>query len=117
MPDFLAPATAGEPEELLKQVRATPRRRLRSEMENIAARQPVPRWTRSLGEDPAVLRQLVDSLAATYDVLLTPYRPQVEARLEADSALRARHFLHGGMERVLTRLHPRRFRWEPPCSR
>ncbi len=114
VPDFLAPTTAGEPEELLERVRATPRRRLREEMARLAARQPVPRWARLLGEDPAVLRQLVDSLTAAHDVLLAPYRPHVESLLKTDNALRARDFLHGGMERVLARLHPRRIRWEPP---
>lgn len=114
VPDFLAPAAEGEPRELLDRMRATPRRLLRDQMEHIAARQPVPRWSRLLGEDPSVLRRLVDSLSTAHDVLLAPYRSQVEARIEADRGLRVRALLHGGMEEVLTRLHPRRIRWEPP---
>ncbi|MTE19738.1 helix-turn-helix domain-containing protein [Streptomyces sp. TRM43335] len=114
VPDFLAPAAAGDSQELLERVRATPRRRLREEMERVAARQSVPRWSRQLGEDPSVLQRLVDSLSTVHDVLLAPYRPRVEARLEADRSLRARALLHGGMERVLSQLHPRRIRWESP---
>lgn len=114
VPDFLAPTEAGEPEELLEQIRATPRRRLRGELADLAARQPVPRWARLLGEDPTVLQRLVDGLTAAHGVLLAPYRSQMESRLKVDSALRARHFLHGGVERVLARLHPRRIRWESP---
>lgn len=114
VPGFLAPNEAGDVRDLLEQMRATPRRRLREEMQRLAERQAVPSWSRRLGEEPAVLQHLVDSLATAHDVLLAPYWSQVEARLEADRSLRARALLHGGMEQVLSQLHPRRIRWELP---
>ncbi|WP_189954824.1 ArsR family transcriptional regulator [Streptomyces roseolus] len=114
VPGFLAPAGTGTPEELLEQVLATPRARIRAELEGLAAHRRLPNWLRHLPHDPEVRRQFGAALYHTYDSLLRPYWPRITALTAADSALRAQQLLSGGMEDVLPRLNPRRVRWKSP---
>ncbi|MFD8595996.1 DUF5937 family protein [Kitasatospora sp. NPDC059646] len=113
-PAFLSPAGSGPLPELLEQVAATPRTRIRASLAAIADHQGLPAWTHHLGEDPSLLRQLADTLGQVHSAALAPYWPQVSAGLAADRALRARHMLHGGVERLLNGLYPPRIRWRPP---
>nr|WP_221462434.1 winged helix-turn-helix domain-containing protein [Streptomyces olivoverticillatus] len=101
-------------EEALEVVRATPKKLIVQELEFIAGRQRVPRWTQRLRDDPQLLGQLFDGLGHVYAQALSPYWPRIRTCLEADRALRAREFARGGVERVLAGLSPRCITWRPP---
>ncbi|MFD7020614.1 ArsR/SmtB family transcription factor [Streptomyces sp. NPDC059928] len=113
-PAFMSPGGPGGVPELLEQMAATPRTHLRADLAVIARRQGLPAWAHRLGEDPDLLRQLVGALGEIHATVLAPYWPQVTACLAADRALRARHMLHGGVERLLSGLYPPRIRWRAP---
>ncbi|MFJ5974455.1 transposase [Streptomyces sp. NPDC093060] len=113
-PGFLVPAGPGTPEELLERVLATPRARVRAELEGLAEHRKLPSWAGHLADDPDTLRRFGDALNHMYDSLLRPYWQRITALTAADSAVRARQVLSGGMEGVLARVNPRRVRWQPP---
>ncbi|MFE7632962.1 DUF5937 family protein [Kitasatospora sp. NPDC057518] len=112
--DFLSGANAATPAELIEQVRATPRSRVRASLENTARHQPLPSWARRLPDDPLLLRQLCDSLEHVAGHALVPHWREVEALTAADAAVRSRQLLGGGVEALLARLNPRRVRWRAP---
>ncbi|MCX4969158.1 winged helix-turn-helix domain-containing protein [Streptomyces sp. NBC_00654] len=113
--DFLTPADAGSPEAVLDKVRATPRRQIRGEMERWASRRrTVPAWTQRLGDDPAVLRQLTDTLEHVHTQVVAPYQPRIDVLADADRALRMLQLAQGGVQALLTGLNPRCVRWNPP---
>ncbi|MFI6115699.1 MarR family transcriptional regulator [Kitasatospora sp. NPDC051164] len=113
-PAFLSPRGIGSVPELLEQVAATPSKQLRANLARIAERQRMPGWASGLGDDPEVLRQLVDALGRVHATVLAPYWPQVTDQVAADLAVRSRELLHGGVERLLTGLCPPRIRWRAP---
>ncbi|MCA6096021.1 winged helix-turn-helix domain-containing protein [Streptomyces sp. SCA3-4] len=113
-PTFLNLPRAGTPEELLEEVRGTPRAVIESELAVIAARQPLPRWAHRLPDDAALLGQLLDGLGRLHDLLLRPYWQQITGFTAADRAVRARQLLGGGVESLLVQANPRWIRWEPP---
>ncbi|MFH8388033.1 ArsR/SmtB family transcription factor, partial [Kitasatospora sp. NPDC018058] len=99
---------------LLEEVAATPAKQLRATLAQLAERQHMPGWASGLGDNPEVLRQLVDALGQVYATVLAPYWPQVTAQVAADRAVRSRELLHGGVERLLNGLYPPRIRWRAP---
>ncbi|MCT2590135.1 MarR family transcriptional regulator [Streptomyces sp. N2-109] len=113
-PTFLTSASAGGPQELLEQVRATPQSRIRRDLAHAAERQAFPPWARRLADDSGLLRQLCDSLDHVHAVLLAPHWAHVTSEAAADRGIRTRQALTGGVERLLASLHPRRIRWNPP---
>lgn len=113
-PDFLVPAWAGGPQELLEKVRSVPLHQITDEVRLFAERQPLPSWAHRLGDDPLLLQQLYDSLAVVHEHTIAPYWPRIRADIAADRAVRARHLLQGGAGQLLAGLNPRRMRWNPP---
>jgi len=113
-PRFLLPNRSANLSEELEYVRSTPRGVIHREMTRYAERRPLPGWARGLDDDPQMLQRLVDVLGRVHATMVAPYSSQVDARVTADKAARARDLLDGGVHRLLNRLHPSRVRWKPP---
>ncbi|GAA3352934.1 winged helix-turn-helix domain-containing protein [Streptomyces antimycoticus] len=113
-PTFLTSAGVGNPQELLEQVRATPRSQIRKDLAHVAEWQPLPPWAHQLAYDSDLLRQLCESLNHVYAVLLSPHWGHITGEAAADRGKRMRQVLAGGMDRLLASLHPGRIRWNPP---
>jgi DNA-binding transcriptional ArsR family regulator len=114
-PDFLTPpAGTHDLDEGIDAVLATPRRRLRTDLELFAAgRAPAP-WTRRLADgDRDTLHLLGRALRSYHDRGLAPYWNHIRARVDSDRAVRARALLDGGYEHLLASLHPA-VRWRFP---
>jgi DNA-binding transcriptional ArsR family regulator len=113
--DFLTPGRgeldlAGSVDRVL----STPRRRLREDLTFLAGQQAPTAWTRALADgDRAALDQLVAALRDYHRLALAPYQDQMRAQIQADRSRRAQALLAGGVNRLLTTLHPR-VRWEFP---
>lgn len=114
-PGFLSPATAGDIEELLEQVRSTPRERIRTSLLETARRRPsLPAWTRRLADDATLLAELCTGLSHLHTCLLAPHWAQFTERLAVDRAMRLQQLLTGGVEQLLTQANPQWMRWNPP---
>ncbi|MET8544321.1 DUF5937 family protein [Kitasatospora sp. NPDC004799] len=114
VPEFLSGSHSTTPAELVEQVRATPRGRIRASLERTARHQPLPSWARRLPDDPLLLRQLCDSLEHVAGHALAPHWQELRAMTAADAAVRSRQLLGGGVETLLARLNPRWVRWRAP---
>ncbi|GLF95391.1 ArsR/SmtB family transcription factor [Streptomyces yaizuensis] len=114
-PDFLTPGRGNEGfEAQLDRVLTTPHTRLRMELSQLAEESPPSPWTRALGSgDPGALRQLGDAMVEYHRRALLPYEGAMRAHAEADRARQARAILGGGVDRLLSQLHPRVV-WEAP---
>ncbi|WP_328884897.1 winged helix-turn-helix domain-containing protein [Streptomyces sp. NBC_00316] len=114
-PGFLSPARAGAVEELLEQVRSTPRERVRTNLLETAHRRPsLPAWTRRLADDASLFAELCTGLSHLHACLLAPHWDQFTEHLAVDRTLRLQHLLTGGVEQLLTRANPQWMRWNPP---
>jgi DNA-binding transcriptional ArsR family regulator len=115
-PDFLTPSEArtGGLRAGLDAVRGVGKARLRAELAHLpAARQALP-WVRALARgETADLERLGEGIAAFHRDLLAPFLPAVERQLAADRAWRSHVLLQGGVDRLLSTLHPA-VRWRPP---
>ncbi|MEV0623501.1 helix-turn-helix domain-containing protein [Nonomuraea sp. NPDC050404] len=118
-PDFLTPPS--HPSGLgssLDIVLATPRARLRAEIQILAAtyRQP-PSWLATLaGGQASVLAQLGNAIRRYHAVAIAQYDEELSAAVEADLAQRRQMLATNGVEALLRGLHPST-RWEPPILR
>ncbi|GAA3853850.1 ArsR/SmtB family transcription factor [Streptomyces sedi] len=116
-PDFLNPEeSAAGWGAALDAVRATPRRRLASELARLARSPEYPVWLRELAQGrPGALRRLVDDLDRYHRVAVGghPVWSTVRAAVDADLAVRARRLASGGVEALLAGLRPA-MRWDPP---
>ncbi|MGW3245513.1 winged helix-turn-helix domain-containing protein [Streptomyces sp. NPDC001070] len=114
-PGFLSPAKVGAIEELLEQVRSTPRERVRTDLLETARRRPsLPAWTRRLADDASLFAELCTGLSDLHTVLLAPHWAQFTERLAVDRTLRLQQLLTGGVEQLLTQANPQWMRWNPP---
>jgi DNA-binding transcriptional ArsR family regulator len=113
-PDFISPTQAGDLDELLDQVRATPRHRIKTELADAAQLSMPPAWASHLAHDDALFQQLCTGIHELYQALLGPLWPRLSAHFLADRAMRAHHLLTGGVERLLANANPQWMRWEPP---
>jgi DNA-binding transcriptional ArsR family regulator len=115
IPDFLNPEEAAQGLEAgLEAILRTPRRQLRAQLQKLDQHSPVPNWLRPLADgDLTLLRGVADTLRRYYQAAITPGHDLVHTAVEADRARKARFFLAGGMEAVLTGLSPV-LRWRPP---
>nr|WTB28841.1 winged helix-turn-helix domain-containing protein [Streptomyces sp. NBC_00830] len=114
-PGFLSPAKVGAVEELLEQVRSTPRERVRTSLLEAARRHPSPpAWTRHLADDASLFAELCTGLSHLHACLLRPHWAQFTEHLAVDRTLRLQQFLTGGVEQLLTQANPQWMRWNPP---
>jgi DNA-binding transcriptional ArsR family regulator len=118
-PDFLTPPEAREGLDAgLEALRATAPGRLHTELALVVARRgsvPVlPGRLAALAEGRTEqLDRLIGVLRSYYRAAVEPYWPHLQARVEADRAVRGRALLDGGAEELLASLPPV-LRWRPP---
>jgi DNA-binding transcriptional ArsR family regulator len=118
-PDFLSPppdasvATFGEE---LERLRATPPEVVHEEVEAFVRVEKElfglpPEKERMLGiylKDPeGSLKRLVDALRRYHDLALAPYWPRIHEHLEGDTIKRGQALAIGGVEALLSGLHPK----------
>ncbi|MGW0759593.1 ArsR family transcriptional regulator [Streptomyces sp. NPDC002814] len=112
-PDFLTPAdAAGDLDAGLESILATPPRQVLHEMAILDRTIGAPAWAGQLA-GPAARKEFAGMLRAYYDAVIAPYEDQAQARIEAERAARARGFLDGGVDGMLSGLGPM-LRWRPP---
>jgi hypothetical protein len=119
-PDFLTPppdATATDFGEELERLRATPpevvdedvEAFVRAEKEQFGSLAPEKeRLLEIYLKDPSgSLERLVDDLRRYHDLALAPYWPRIREHLEGDTLRRGQALALGGVETLLSGLHPR----------
>jgi DNA-binding transcriptional ArsR family regulator len=119
-PDFLSPppdASLVRFEEELERVRATPtevvhkevRMLMQAEKEQFGPLSPErAHLLESYLSDPeGSLKRLVDTLRRYHDLAIAPYWPRIRGLLEADTLKRGQALALGGVETLLSNLHPR----------
>ncbi|MER5882347.1 helix-turn-helix domain-containing protein [Streptomyces sp. NPDC001941] len=118
-PDFLTPAEGVHGLDAgLQAVRATPPARLHAELtllgrDRLRPAAPPTRLASLAEGGPEAMSRLVGALRSYHRAAIEPYWPQVQARVEADRAVRGRALLDGGAEELLARLPPM-LRWRAP---
>jgi DNA-binding transcriptional ArsR family regulator len=101
-PDFLTPTEGLQGlDPGLEAVMATPRRRLRHELETFAAAHP-----RLVHRIPPHISDLVRAMRRYHDVALAPIWDRIRAAFDAERALRARALSDGGVAALLNSLAP-----------
>ncbi|GAQ59392.1 ArsR/SmtB family transcription factor [Streptomyces acidiscabies] len=115
VPRFLRPQQGLHTlEEELDRLLATPRQELRADLEYVAQHRSLPGWARELADgDRAAAARLAQSIRDYHRIAVAPYWRGLASTIAADLAERARQLRHGGLEQVLSTLHPR-MRWRPP---
>jgi DNA-binding transcriptional ArsR family regulator len=102
-------------EESLDALLDVPRDRLLGELAASDQQYPLPLGAWQVAESGSEARQqLAQATQAAYQALVEPYWPRIGARLRAEQAARGRILMEGGVERLLTTLHPTTIRWAPP---
>ncbi|MGJ5760666.1 ArsR/SmtB family transcription factor [Streptomyces galbus] len=106
--DFLTPSPSGEGLEAgLDALLSTPRPVLRRDTGRLAAARRPGTWTRSLAEgDLDTLHRLDGILRSYFAAALRPYWSRVHTAFTRDRELRVRAVADGGVEGMLTGLHP-----------
>ncbi|MEV6396722.1 winged helix-turn-helix domain-containing protein [Streptomyces sp. NPDC051907] len=118
-PDFLTPPESRDGLDAgLEALRETTPGRLHSELALVASRRGsmplLPGRLAALAEGkPEPLARLVGALRSYYRAAVEPYWPQLQARVEADRAVRGRALLDGGADELLASLPPV-LRWRAP---
>ncbi len=116
-PDFLTPGACTTLESAVDAVMSIGRTRLRSELSLLPARRQTAPWMRRLAQgEPETLRQLGNAMHRYHQRVLGRPWHRIRAVIEGERALRARDLLDGGVERLLSDIHPLA-RWEPPVLR
>ena len=118
-PDFLTPppdASAITFGEELERLRATPpevvhkevAEFVRVEKEQFGLASEKERMLEAYPKDPeGSLKRLVDALGRYHDVALAPYWPRIREHLEGDTIRRGQALALGGVEALLSGLHPK----------
>jgi DNA-binding MarR family transcriptional regulator len=113
--DFLTP-TAGSPDIAagIDTILCTARTRLRNDVGYLASARRLSAPTRALaaGERDA-LDRLGRALRSYFDLGLRPYWDVIQVHVDTDRSLRARTLTQGGVELLLSSLHPT-IRWASP---
>jgi DNA-binding transcriptional ArsR family regulator len=115
-PDFLTPAAslAGALDDGIDAVLSTPRRRLRTELAQVATHTPLPPWTRRLADgEPEVLRRLGRALRHHHATVLQPAWRQISERVEQDRQRRVQAQSAAGTEAML-RTFGHGLSWQAP---
>jgi DNA-binding transcriptional ArsR family regulator len=119
-PDFLSPppeASVGGFQEELERVRATPPEVVHKEVQLLLQVQKAQFGPISpekehmleiyLSDPEGSLRRLVDTLQRYHDLAIAPYWPRIHEHLEADMVKRGQVLALGGVEALLSNLHPK----------
>jgi DNA-binding transcriptional ArsR family regulator len=119
-PDFLSPppdASGASFEEELERVRATPLEVVHTEVQMLVQAQkdqfgPLAPEKEHMLEiylsDPeGFLRRLVDTLRRYHELAIAPYWQRIQEHLEADTIKRGQVLALGGVEALLSNLHPK----------
>jgi DNA-binding transcriptional ArsR family regulator len=115
-PDFLTPPGRGteELEPALDAMLATPRKQVREDIAQLSTRRPATSWARALVEgERETMHRLGRAVTAYHQAAIAPYWPTIRSRVAADRSHRGRELVEGGVDRLLSNLHPR-VRWRPP---
>lgn len=114
-PDFLTPAEAGtDSDAAVDAIVSTSQARLRADMALLGEERKLPSWAPALASGaPAARRGLSRALRRYHRQALDPYWSQISGSVNAERALRAKAFLAGGTDRLLSSLHPA-VRWRAP---
>ncbi|WP_246341414.1 ArsR/SmtB family transcription factor [Streptomyces physcomitrii] len=114
-PDFLTPAEAsGGLECGIDAVLATPRRRLRTELGLLSARNPLPHWARQLADGEASTLHLLGRVLREYHAsVLEPAWRDIASRIEGDRRHRTETQCRLGTEEMLRTFAPV-LRWQSP---
>ncbi|MET9595999.1 ArsR family transcriptional regulator [Streptomyces sp. NPDC006516] len=112
-PDFLTPVHARDGFEAgLESILATPPQRVLEEMTVLDRTVGAPPWAGQLARLDA-RKEFVGMLRAYHEAAVAPFGEQVQARIEAERAVRCRGILDGGVEGMLASLGPM-MHWRPP---
>jgi DNA-binding transcriptional ArsR family regulator len=119
-PDFLSPppyASDATFDEELERLRITPPEVVYAEVEDLARAEeqqfgPLPpekdRLLRTFRKSPEVsLKKLVDSLRRYHDLAISPYWSRMREHVEGDTLRRGQALALGGVEALLSGLHPK----------
>src|ERR687897_1727605 len=119
-PDFLTPppdASVVDFEEDLERVRTTPPEVVHDEVEVFVrvekeqfgslAPEKVRLLEIYLSDPEGSLKRLVDTLRRYHDLAIAPYWPRIHEHLEADTIKRGQALAIGGVEALLSYLHPK----------
>ncbi|MGW2090229.1 winged helix-turn-helix domain-containing protein [Streptomyces sp. NPDC001880] len=115
-PDFLTPGPdhASPTTGAFDAIRATPQRRLTTELHRLSPDRRLPAWAQLPADgDRETLDAVTDTLAAYYDIAVTPFLDRMRAVLDADHTWRVHTMARLGVGAVLAGLHPQ-MRWEEP---
>ena len=113
--DFLTPAAGALGLEAgLDSVLSTPRGSIRKDVAVLSGARHLPSWTGALADaDVGTLRLVTSAMRSWHETAVVPYRAQIRAHVDAETAAHARLLRHGGIERVLQSL-PAPLRWQAP---
>lgn len=104
---FSAAGRAGTIDAQLGMVAEADAGRIRADLEAVWGRDPMPAPARALiAEGPAGARRLADTLWAYWVVAIEPHWSRLRAVLEGDVAHRAGRLTGGGVDALLSNLHP-----------
>jgi len=113
LPDFLTPETRGasDMDDTLEKLRRTPRARLRSDLARLSPAYAGTPWVRRLAHGrPGDLELVSRAVEAYHRACVAEFWPRLRGHLEHERGARARQIVLGGLEPVLTTLHPA-IRW------
>jgi DNA-binding transcriptional ArsR family regulator len=113
--DLFTPVAATDGlDEALDQFMSLPDDVLDHEFRHFSERRALPRWiTPLMGTDLHARRLLARAISDAAAAHVTPHWSRMRSFLQAESSAAARRFLQGGLEGLLTELHPC-MRWDPP---
>jgi DNA-binding transcriptional ArsR family regulator len=119
-PDFLSPppnASAGTFGEELERLRATPPEVVHTEVQMLVRAEKEQFGTLSpekarlleiyLSDPEGSMKRLVDALRRYHDLAIAPYWPRIQEHLEGDTLKRGQALALGGVEALLSNLHPK----------
>jgi DNA-binding transcriptional ArsR family regulator len=113
--DFLTPQVGyGDLDTSIDLLLSTPRHRLREDLGELAGEHPLPSWAGALAQgDREMLDHLELAVRHHHTTALEPGWRAIDTAVRADSRIRGRALLSGGVDRLLSTLH-RSVRWRAP---
>ncbi|BCL12550.1 ArsR/SmtB family transcription factor [Micromonospora sagamiensis] len=104
---FVAATDAGTIDDQLRLVAESPAAEVRADLAAVWGREPMPAPARALAaEGAAGARRLADALWRYWSVAIEPHWRELRAVLEDDVAYRAGRLTGGGVDALLSSLHP-----------